>query len=140
MRRSRRLTGSAVLLAAFAAWSCSTSTTPIPTLPTPVYVTDTFSGTLSMNGAITFPFGTSTAGTVTATLTSLGPDSPLLVGVAVGTWSGSVCSIVLPNDQAAQGAVVTASASSAGSFCVRIYDAGARLTKPLPFVLTVVHP
>ena len=43
--------------------------------PDPVIVTDTFSGTLNINGAATHNVFTSATGTVTATLTSLGDNA-----------------------------------------------------------------
>jgi hypothetical protein len=140
MRRSISRTLLVVVAAATTAWACGgTANNPFnPTPPAPE--TLTFDGTLAPNGAQTFPFPANYSGTVTATLTSFGPDSSLAVGLALGTWSGSVCSLVVTNDAATQGTVVTATSSSAGSLCVRIYDAGGTLTETLPFTITVVHP
>jgi hypothetical protein len=76
---------------------------------------------------------------VTATLTTLEPDSSLVVGLSLGTWNGQVCQIVLANDSATQGTVITGAVSSFGSLCVRIYDVG-NLTGPINYEITVVHP
>jgi hypothetical protein len=130
----------AILLAALLSWACD-DPVDLPTQPSgsaPETTTETFSGNLTVNGARTFPFS-SLAGTVTATLTSLGPDSQVAVGFSLGTWSGSVCNIVLANDNAVQGTVVVGTAGTLGSLCVRIYDVG-NLTGTLPFELTVEHP
>ncbi len=139
MRRSISRTFFALVVAASAAWACGgTSNNPFnPTPPAPE--TLTFDGTLTPNGAQTFSFPANYSGTVTATLTSFGPDSPLTVGLSLGTWSGSACTLVVTNDSATQGTVVTATSSSAGSLCVRVYDVGT-LTEALPFIVTVVHP
>jgi hypothetical protein len=45
----------------------------------------------------------------------------------------------MPNDNALQGAFVTATATSAASLCVRIYDVG-KVTTPVNFTITVVRP
>jgi len=126
---------------ALAAWACGDDAPQSPASPTdpvPTTVTETFSGTLTVNGAATFPFST-LAGTVTANLTSLGPDSTLAISMSLGTWSGTVCQIVLANDAAVQGSTVVGTASTASSLCVRVLDVG-NLVEPLPFVVTVVHP
>ena len=128
------------MAAATTAWACGgTTSNPFnPTPPAPETVT--FNGSLAPNGAQTFGFPANYSGTVTATLTSLGPDSTLAVGLALGTWSGSACTLVVTNDSIAQGGVVTATSSSAGSLCVRIYDPSGAVTQALPFVITIVHP
>ena len=140
MTRSPQRAVLVVVAAALLGWACDDDTPTIPTTPTaPVEMTtETFSGDLTINGARTFAFGT-VAGAVTATLTSLGPDSTLAVGFSLGTWSGSVCNIVLANDNAVQGAIVIGSAGAISTLCVRIYDVG-NLTETLPFLITVEHP
>jgi hypothetical protein len=139
MRRSIAPRVVLAALVALAAWACDSGNTVIPTAPTPNYVTSTFEGTLTVNGAQTFSFPAVTAGTVKSTLTSLGPDSGLEIGMSLGTWSGSVCTLVVTDDSVAQGATVTATSSAGGALCVRVYDVG-QLVAPLPFLLTVVHP
>jgi hypothetical protein len=112
-----------------------------PTTPTnPTTVTETFSGTLTVNGAVTHPFATQLSGAVTATLTSVAPDNTKTMGLSLGTWNGAVCQIVLANDQARQGTVVTGNVTSTlGSLCVRIYDVG-QLTEAATYEIQVVHP
>lgn len=140
MRRSIPRPVLAVVVVALTIWACGDNgTVDTPTSPTePVEtVTETFAGTLTPNGARTFPFS-ALAGAVTATLTTLGPDSTLAVGLSLGTWSGSVCQIVLANDNAVQGSIVVGEASTISSLCVRVYDVG-NLDEPLDFVVTVTH-
>jgi len=116
-----------------------------PTQPyTPLSATETFSGTMNRNGAATFAFGTTGTGYITATVSVLGadsgnPDSAVTLGVALGTWNGATCQIVIANDRAAQGHVVTGQTSTAGSFCVRAYDNG-NLVGTAAYELQVTHP
>lgn len=122
----------------FAAAGCE-DTTPNPTTPTdPVLVTDTFTGILPKGGGVTFAFPVSSSGPVTATLTALA-TSDLVVGLALGTWDGTACTITVARDSATQGAQVQGQAGSFGSLCVRIYDVG-NVIDPQDFTITVAHP
>ena len=96
-------------------------TTPAPTSTTTKI--ETFTGVLTRNGAASFPFTVTGVGTVSAQLTSLTPDATVPVGLMLGTWNGSICQMVLPNDAAIQGSVVIGQSVTAGNFCTRIYDA-----------------
>ena len=135
-----RFTLAAMLAIALSAAACSNNdsvTSPTPT--TPVSVTDTFNGTLTRNGATSFPFNVSAAGTVYATLTSVA-DSTIPVGLSLGIWNTSTnaCTIVLANDAAVQGTTVTGSATNIGQLCARVYDVG-KVVDPLEYQLTVTH-
>ncbi|MGH8638567.1 MAG: hypothetical protein ACREUZ_15630 [Burkholderiales bacterium] len=115
-----------------------------PTNPTPANpVTDTFSGTVTQNGAGTHNFAVSTGGAVTATLKTIGTDNTLVVGLSLGNWNStaSSCSIVLANDAATGGAVLTGTMTASGTLCVRIYDVG-NITggSPASYSVEVVHP
>ena len=136
-----RLKLAVLLAAALSAAACGDDSTPTsPTTPEPTAVTDTFNGTLSRNGASSFPFNVSAAGFVYATLTSV-TDASTAVGLSLGTWntSTSACTVVLANDAAVQGTTVTGSVTGIGQLCVRVYDVG-RVVDPLDYQLTVVHP
>jgi hypothetical protein len=129
-----------LLLLATAIAGCGNDLTSTPpTTPTAPTVTDTFTGTLTRNGGVTHPFVGSSSGTVTATLTSVAPDATVVVGLSLGTWNGNACQVVLAKDNAVQGSIVVASASSAGNMCARIYDTG-HLVNPITYQITVVHP
>lgn len=120
--------------------ACSGLIDQLPTTPDPVISTETFTGTLTVNGAQTHQFFTSATGTVTATLTSLGENPPEMVGFSMGTMSGATCNVVLANDRAVVTTVVTGTVSTlSGALCVRIYDVG-RLTGPVDYTFTVSHP
>ncbi len=126
------------LAAALATTGCSDDSITTPTGPTPVAVTETFSGTLNPNGGTTFQFTVQQTGSVTATLTAVSPDGST-IGLSLGTWNGQVCSIpTLANDNAAQGTTVTGTAASTGIFCTRVYDVG-KLTVPVDYQIDVTH-
>ena len=128
----------AALVAAVLFNSACSNTPTTPSTPTATTVTDTFSGTLSRNGASSYAFSVSTAGFVYATLTSVA-DSTAVVGLSLGTWTGTSCTVILSNDQAVQGTTVTGSVTGLGTLCARVYDVG-KVASPLDYQVTVVHP
>jgi len=141
--RSRQL----ILLAAVAlsTWTCSTtSTTPTTTTNTAATTlapttTEVFSSPLTPNGAVTFPFNTSTSGLITVTLTAINPDNTLSLGMAIGILSGTTCELKVTNDTAPQGTVVSAVAGAASSFCARVSDAAGVVAAPISVSVTIVH-
>jgi hypothetical protein len=119
---------------------CSGDINNIPTTPDPIPVTETFTGSININGAATHHVFTGATGGVVATITSLGDNAPAKIGFSMGTLAGTTCSVVLYNDAA----VVTTSlagtvASLNGTLCLRVYDVGA-LTESVPYTFTVTHP
>jgi hypothetical protein len=127
-----------LLLAMLAAIACdSTTTTTTPTTPGTT-TTETFSGSISMNGAITHQFAASARGNVSATLTSVGPDDAI-IGFSLGTWNGNSCQVLIVNDAAAQGANVIGTVSGVGNLCVRVYDVG-KLIGSATYTVDVTHP
>ena len=132
-------------LAAAGAVACNNSSSS--TLPavaaTPIYGTETFSGTVAVQGSDTHPFTVAISGTVTVTLTAAGPPSTITMGVLVGqpATAGSSTCIAL------SGGTITGSASTnpllsgtiqAGAYCVQIFDVGNQ-TGPVTYTLTVNH-
>jgi hypothetical protein len=110
--------------------------------PSPITITEPpFTGTLTVNGAVTQPFTATGFGPVTLTLVSLdpNPDNATRVSLVLGTWNGAVCQVVLANDSATAGTTVIGSVSSAGNLCARVSDAG-RLTQAVNFDVTITHP
>src|SRR5205807_5265116 len=124
---------------AFGAAACSSDTPTTPTTTAPVTVTDTFAGTLTSNGAASYTFTTAASGVVTATIATLAPDNALIVGLALGTWNGNACQVILSKDQATQFSSVIGQASQATTLCVRIYDVG-NVTDPTTYEVQVNHP
>jgi hypothetical protein len=128
----------AVLTLAGIACDSGENTPTTPTTPGPT-ITETFAGTVTQNGAATFTFNTSVSGIVTATLKSIAPVATAQIGLALGTWNGVTCAVVLTNDRITAGLAVTGQVNAAGSLCVRIYDVG-QLTETSTFEVVVVHP
>jgi hypothetical protein len=129
----------ALLLLAPLAVACGDDSTNTPTAPTPVAVTETFSGTLTRNGGVTHEFVVQQAGTVTAKLTALAPDDTVTIGLNIGTWNGAVCAALLPNDKATLNTTVTGTAQNTGLFCTRVYDAAGSLTASTDYTIEVTH-
>jgi hypothetical protein len=116
------------------------SNTPVVTVPTPASpVTDTYSGTLSKNGAFTHAFSISSLGSITAAIVSLAPNASQIVGFQLGVWNGTSCTASSSTDVATTGSSITLTASSAGIVCVRLYDVGF-VDDPVLYQLQVVHP
>ena len=129
-----------VLAAVVVLASCGDDEINTPTAPTPpVPITETFSGSVTRNGAVTHSFTTQASGTVTATLTALAADEGTKVGLALGTFNGVACQLVITKDDAVSGTVVTGAVSALGSLCVRIYDTGG-LTQTADYEIQVAHP
>ena len=135
---SRGLRVLALLFLAGAASACGGTVAAALTTPTTTN-TDTFSGTVTRNGAFTYPFAVQQAGTVTASYTGIGTDNTIALGLALGTWDGVACQILIVNDNATAGAVMTGTVSAAGSLCVRVFDAG-YVVDPLAYEVRVIHP
>jgi len=137
-RSARVLWTPLLLLAAIAATACSDNNSPtVPTGPAPTAITETFDGTVTVNGAVTQPFVVLTAGSVVARIAALEPTDAV-VGLSIGSWNGVACQIVLANDNAANGASVTGTATVTGNYCVRVYDVG-KLTQTAGYQITVTH-
>jgi hypothetical protein len=131
----------AVLALACLVTACDDSSTT-PTTPTPEPKTETFTGSVTQSGADTHDFSVSAGGRVTATLKTVGADNTLVVGFALGNWNStaSSCSVVLANDAATVGAVLTGTMTNAGPLCVRVYDVGNIAGTPATYSVEVVHP
>ena len=131
----------AFLLPLAAIAGCSGTINDLPTTPDPVITTETFTGTLTVNGAQTHFVFLGATGTVTATLTSLGDNPPSKVGFSLGTLSTTTnCATVLFNDSAIVSTTLSGSVQTLqGGLCARIYDTGA-LTESVSYTFTVSHP
>ena len=143
----RRLRPAILLLAVMAAAAgCNdnnnvTTPTTTTTTTTTATTTETFSGTLNMNGAVTYPFTAGTAGTITATLTTVSPDATVAIGLSLGSWTGSSCQISIANDAATQTAIVTGTVTASAALCARVYDTGkVTAAQPVSFTVTIAHP
>ena len=136
----RKFLATMLLAGALVAAGCDNeiedATGPAPPAPT---TSETFSGTININGAQTHLFSVVASGPVTVSLTEVLPDPAIAVGLILGTWNGQACATVIANDNTIQGTAVIGGVTGAGILCTRIHDVG-KLTGPLEYTLTVVHP
>ena len=128
-----------VLLAVVVLSACGEDELTTPTNPTPTAVTESFSGTLGRNGAQAHSVSTQGSGTVTATLKFLVPDPTVPMGLALGTWNGASCALVITKTDAVESTFLTGASSAQGSLCVYIHDVG-NLAAPTDYEIEVVHP
>ncbi|MEI6244918.1 MAG: hypothetical protein WCQ64_07700 [Acidobacteriota bacterium] len=131
----------ALSIPALGAAGCGTTSTTASlasTTTAPTQITEAYSGTVSVKGATTFTFAANSSGSVTAQLKSVSPDSAVLMGLALGTWNGVSCQVVIANDATQSSGMVTGAASAAGNLCVRVYDVG-KLTQSQKIEITVTH-
>lgn len=116
--------------------------TPAPTLPSPgppPAITETFTGNLNRNGAVTHPFLAGSSGDIRAVLDAIEPEEVSSIGLSLGTWNGSACQAVIANDNAISGAVLLGQASVASNLCLRIYDVG-KIAAQASYQITLIHP
>ena len=131
--------GAIVLAAGLVAVSCdSTTAETTPTQPTTITtVTDTFTGTLAVSGSNVHTFKAE-PGTVTVTVTSVGPTPGLAIGVIVGVWTSGGCSAVVQNSSATTGAVLSGLVTSSLEVCAQTYDVG-NITDSATYSITAVR-
>jgi hypothetical protein len=128
--------------------STTTPTTTTTTSTTTAFsVTETFTGSLTTNGAASYSFTAQNSGTVFVTLTTLTDSvnsgtTPPAVGVSLGTWNGTSCAVQtgIFTDNAGAGASIAGTVTGAGVLCARIYDPGSRVNDTLAYTITVTHP
>src|SRR5688572_16468843 len=118
--RRRLLQGMAVVgYAVVLSAGCGEATIDNPIDPTtPQSTIETFSGVVTVNGAVTFPF-TSSGGSINATLSDLKPDGST-VGMLIGSSSGATCQVQLSNDNAGINSVILGVVRDGGTLCARI--------------------
>ena len=133
-----------ILLAATAALASACGDKITVTAPTVTTITETFTGSVSPASGSTHAFTTLTGGAIKATLTAVGPDASKNVGFSLGTYNLTLntCTAVLDNPAAVQSFEFSATASSIGAYCVRIYDNGNITTDNVAYTytITVAHP
>jgi hypothetical protein len=118
--------------------SCGGGSTTTPTT-TATPVTETFNGTLGAGGVTSFPFTVTTQSAITATLTSLSPQTSITVGFGIGQPSGGTCVLITgAYSETAKVSQVLSGTIVPGSYCVVVYDIG-NVQAPNDFVITVVH-
>jgi hypothetical protein len=139
MRRAFHPVLAAVAIALGAA-GCDSGSPTTPTTPPPApTVTDTFSGSITVNGSMSFTFASLAAGPLSAQIKSLTPDGTVTVGFSIGVFNGTTCQVTLANDSAIQGTTILGNINGSGLFCARIHDVG-KLADATSFEITVTHP
>jgi hypothetical protein len=101
--------------------------------------TETFAGTLAVQGSSLFTFTVPQTGTVSLTLSTL--SATVAVGLGIGTPNGTTaCTLTSSSSTALAGStpqiVVT---EIPGTYCVSVYDVG-QLTGTATFSIIVGHP
>lgn len=134
----RVLATSLCLSLALVAAGCGGDDAPqTPTEPAPVPITETFTGTLNVNGLRSHSFTVTRAGTVSAQLAALS-EATATLALSLGTWNGVACQIVIANPAATVNITVTGTAQSIGQFCVLLQDAG-KLTASVDYTVNVSY-
>jgi hypothetical protein len=139
--------GSAALALALLASACgssssssSSTSTPSTTAPTATLVTDTFNGTVAVKSLDVHAFTVSAQGAVTVVLTAASPPAAIVMGVGIGTPSGSNCALLAgASANAAAGGGPPAGILTTGSYCVVVYDVGNQAST-VTYTVTVNHP
>ena len=129
------------IVAAAASGACNLlSDITSPSSPTaPAASTETFSGTVSVQGTSRSTFTTTQAGTVNVTLATMSPG--VAMGLGIGTPNGTTaCTLTSSNTSALAGSTPQLTVTEQpGSYCVSVYDVG-NLTGNATFTVTVAHP
>ncbi len=138
---------------ALSAAGCNSSTaSTLSTTPATV-LTETLTGTVPapINGSLQSDvktFTTTQSGTVTLTLTSAVETLPggvlfptVVIGIGIGTPSGSTCSVPSGNSTTAQSssAVLLSGTLSAGSYCLQVSDV-TNQSGPVQYTILLTHP
>lgn len=135
----RQLKGPAVVaLVAAVCAGCSENT--VLSAPSTSQVGEVFAGIVPAGGVDSHPFKTG-SGKVSVILTTAGPPDTITMGIGIGVWDGSTCTL-LPGATTTTSAGPIAQLSGAvsqGTFCVQVYDVG-RETAPIHYSVSVVHP
>ena len=152
MKRRSCIIGALAALLAVSSLACGgdSSSSTLPTTPTNA-VADTLIGTVPapINGALQSALSnfTSGAGTASVTLTSAVETMPdgsklanVVVGLAIGTPSGSTCTLISNVTPAQPSSTVVLSGTvTAGTYCVQVSDV-TNQSGPVAYALVVNHP
>jgi hypothetical protein len=111
----------------------STATSPTVTSP----VTETFTGQFFPGGTAARAFTAASSGTVSITLTQIGPPADVTVGLGVGIPQSDGAGCYLTETVSAGAGSQLTVAVEAGTYCVRLFDTGA-LTSQVAFSVTIV--
>jgi hypothetical protein len=115
----------------------STATSPTATSP----VTETFTGLFLPGGSAARSITAASSGTVSLTLTQIGPPADLVVGLGIGIpqSNGAGCYLTQSVQTRASSSPQLSVPVDAGSYCLRLYDPGT-LVAQVAFSVTIVRP
>ena len=113
-----------------------TPTSPTASAPTTV---DTYSGTIAVGGTVTHAFPTASGGTISIVIESVGPVSTQVLGLGVGLWEGTTCTLALSTSAATQGLTYEAITNTLGNYCITLSDPGS-FTEANTYQVRVTHP
>jgi hypothetical protein len=136
--------GTALMLAlalATAACSSGDSTTSPITSPTATVTTENFTGSVEVGSSDSHSFTVAlSGGQLNATLTAAGPPATIFMGLGIGSFSSSTCTLLSGGSVLAQaGAIAQLTGTvNAGSYCVMVSDAGNQVA-PVTYAVTVTH-
>ena len=106
-------------------------------LPTAASTTETFNGTLTPQGVVSYPVTVAAPGEFFLTLVSLTPQTSITVGLGVGQPVNGVCQLLNAVENAKVGYLMDLSLDL-GAYCVVIYDIG-NVQGSDTFTLSVTH-
>jgi hypothetical protein len=108
---------------ALAVSGCGTSSDPI-TIPTPIEVTESYSGTVVGQGGVSYQVVNAKVGGVTLTMAAIGPDPSVPIGMSIGVLNSLACTAVMDNPAAQVGSQLVGTATGVTTMCVKLYDPG----------------
>jgi hypothetical protein len=95
----------------------------LPVTVTPEPVTETFSGTVTQGGSA-FHAVSAKLGPVVTTMTEVGPDPSVTIGMSVGILNSLACTALMDNPKATVGSQLSGTVTGLTTLCIRVYDAG----------------
>ena len=121
--------------------ACDAASDPPTAAPTPVTTTETFTATIEQLASTTHAFTVSSAGSVQVKLTAVEPLATMALGVAV-TVGGNACGTdIAQTSNARSGATALSGTAAAGSYCIRVFDAGnIPAETSVTYTVEVTHP
>lgn len=124
---------------ALAAAGCGNSTSATTPTPTPKLVTDKFEGSLTTGGS-NIHLLTAKPGDVVTTMTGIGPDPAVKVGMSIGVYSILSCTPVLDNPSSTIGSTLNGLTTATTPLCLRVYDPGTVASgNTLTYAVTVTY-
>jgi hypothetical protein len=136
MRRTMLL----LLALALPSLACDNSDSSGATTPSIPLTSQTFTGTVNVGGSSSnTTFVVAQSGEVDITVSAMGPPANIIMGINIGIPNAADGSCVAPasTTQVQASATPLVTSSTAGTYCVKLYDVGF-MSAPINY--TVIHP